>query len=100
MNAQLQEKHYHLMQVYDAESKLKWEYLSQVEKLSNENKELREQVNFKIFPFKLNNSNSLFFSLKVKALTRQQYFIKQKSIDDNESIDLKRIKKVIFFKYF
>lgn len=88
------------MQVYDAESKLKWEYLSQVEKLSNENKELREQVNFKIFPFKLNNSNSLFFSLKVKALTRQQYFIKQKSIDDNESIDLKRIKKVIFFKYF
>jgi hypothetical protein len=34
--------------MYNAESKLKWEYLSQVEKLSDENKELREQVNFLI----------------------------------------------------
>lgn len=61
------------MQLYDAESKLKWEYLSQVEKLGEEVKELREQL---------------------KILTRQQYFIQHRSQLDEESSDLKRIRKV------
>jgi hypothetical protein len=42
--AEIQEKYIHLLQLYEMETKSKWQYLSQIEELSNEVKVLREEV--------------------------------------------------------
>lgn len=76
LNTQLMEKNSHLTQLYETESKLKWEYFSQVEQLSEEVRILREQL---------------------RNCARQHYFIRQKTIADEESNDLKRIKKVNYW---
>lgn len=42
--AELREKYIHLNQLYETEAKSKWQYLAQIEELSNEVKTLREEV--------------------------------------------------------
>lgn len=41
---ELREKYIHLSQLYETESKSKWQYLEQIEGLKNEVKTLREEV--------------------------------------------------------
>lgn len=41
---ELREKYIHLSQLYETESKSKWQYLAQIEDLKNEVKTLREEV--------------------------------------------------------
>lgn len=48
-NAELQHKYLHLNQLYETETKSKWQYLAQIEELSNEVKQLREEVYRKKF---------------------------------------------------
>ena len=43
-SAELQEKYLHLTQLYETESKAKWQYMSQIEELSIEVKKLRDEV--------------------------------------------------------
>lgn len=50
--AEIQEKFIHLTHLYDTETKSKWQYLSQIEELSNEVKQLRDEVEiFSLFLF-------------------------------------------------
>ena len=43
-NVELEEKHTHLRQLYETESKAKWQYIAQIEELSKEVKQLRNEV--------------------------------------------------------
>ncbi|CAF0754244.1 unnamed protein product [Brachionus calyciflorus] len=70
-NAELQHKYLHVNQLYETESKSKWQYLAQVEELSNEVKQLREEL---------------------KHFKGQNQILKTKV--EEESSDMKRIKKV------
>ncbi len=46
-NAEIQHKYIHLNQLYETESKSKWQYLAQIEELSKEVKTLREEAYIK-----------------------------------------------------
>jgi hypothetical protein len=52
-NTEIQQKYLHLNQLYETESKSKWQYLAQIEELSKEVKTLREEVNFFLNKFLL-----------------------------------------------
>ncbi len=43
-NAELHEKYIHLSQLYETESKSKWQFMAQIEELSTEVKQLRDEV--------------------------------------------------------
>jgi hypothetical protein len=40
------EKYAHLTQIYETEAKTKWHYVAQIEELSSEVRELRDQVSW------------------------------------------------------
>lgn len=57
----MQQKYIHLNQLYETESKSRWQYLAQIEELSNEVKTLREEVK------KLNNIFNNINNLSVET---------------------------------
>lgn len=65
--AEFQQKYIHLSQLYETESKSKWKYLAQIEELSKEVKELREEVII-LFIFFLNKISIVSFLVYEKYL--------------------------------
>ena len=70
---ELEQKYLHLSQVYESESKTKYQYLQQVEELSAEVRELRRELS---------------------RFRRQHHLLRTKSIAEDDTEEIRKIKKV------
>lgn len=73
LKEELEQKYLHLSQVYESEAKTKYQYLQQVEELSTEVRELRRELS---------------------RYRRQHHLLRTKSIAEEDSDEIKKIKKV------
>ncbi|CAF0748514.1 unnamed protein product [Rotaria sordida] len=73
LKEELEKKYLHLSQVYESEAKTKYQYLQQVEELSTEVRELRRELS---------------------RYRRQHHLLRTKSIAEEDSNELRKIKKV------
>ena len=73
LKEELEQKYLHLSQVYESEAKTKYQYLQQVEELSAEVRELRRELS---------------------RYRRQHHLLRTKSIAEEDSDEIKKIKKV------
>ena len=73
LKEELEQKYLHLSQVYESEAKTKYQYLQQVEELSTEVRELRRELS---------------------QYRRQHHILRTKSIAEEDSDEIKKIKKV------
>lgn len=87
---ELEQKYLHLSQVYESEAKTKYQYLQQVEELSGEVRELRREVS----PNRSIKLRHAHLFSKLSHYRRQHHLLRTKSIADDDSEEIRKIKKV------
>jgi hypothetical protein len=90
LKEELEQKYLHLSQVYESEAKTKYQYLQQVEELSTEVRELRGEVSEQTSSV----ASTHLHCLQLSRYRRQHYLLRTKSIAEEDSDEIRKIKKV------